>query len=55
MDKPFTSTRPQQPAAEPRHIDSKALLGSDGRVVIVHEGQQYLLRQTQAGKLILTK
>ncbi|WP_408626254.1 hemin uptake protein HemP [Dryocola clanedunensis] len=54
MDKPFTSTRPQ-PAAEPRHIDSKALLGSDGRVVIVHQGQQYLLRQTQAGKLILTK
>ncbi|WP_435948025.1 hemin uptake protein HemP [Dryocola sp. BD586] len=54
MDKPFTPAA-LQPKAEIRQIDSKALLGSDGRVVIVHEGQQYLLRQTQAGKLILTK
>lgn len=54
MDKPFTTARPQ-PLVEPRLIDSKTLLGADGRVVIVHEGQQYLLRQTQAGKLILTK
>ncbi|ATF93091.1 Hemin uptake protein [Cedecea neteri] len=54
MDKPFTPARPQ-PATEPRQVDSKTLLGVDGRVVIVHEGQQYLLRQTQAGKLILTK
>ncbi|RKQ38708.1 hemin uptake protein HemP [Enterobacter sp. R1(2018)] len=54
MDKSFTPAAPQ-PRAETRQIDSKALLGSDGRVVIVHEGQQYLLRQTQAGKLILTK
>ncbi|WMI92102.1 hemin uptake protein HemP [Escherichia coli] len=27
----------------------------DGRVVIDHDGQRYLLRQTQAGKLLLTK
>ncbi len=54
MDKLFTPVAPQ-PLAEPRQIDSKALLGSDGRVVIVHEGQRYLLSQTQAGKLILTK
>ncbi|WP_435953987.1 hemin uptake protein HemP [Dryocola sp. BD626] len=54
MDKPFTPAA-SQPLAEPRQIDSKLLLGPDGRVVIVHEGQQYLLRQTQAGKLILTK
>ncbi|WP_409515039.1 hemin uptake protein HemP [Atlantibacter sp.] len=39
----------------PRQIDSKTLLGSDGRIVIVHDGQHYLLRQTQAGKLLLTK
>ncbi|UYU33448.1 hemin uptake protein HemP [Siccibacter colletis] len=38
-----------------RAIDSKTLLGDEGRVVIVHDGQHYLLRQTQAGKLILTK
>lgn len=54
MDKPFTQAQPQ-PLVEPRQIDSKVLLGANGRVVIVHEGQQYLLRQTQAGKLILTK
>ncbi|WNN46254.1 MULTISPECIES: hemin uptake protein HemP [Winslowiella] len=38
-----------------RQVDSKLLLGSEGRVVILHQGQQYILRQTQAGKLILTK
>lgn len=38
-----------------RKIESKSLLGQDGQVVIVHAGQHYLLRQTQAGKLILTK
>ncbi|WP_435930102.1 hemin uptake protein HemP [Dryocola sp. BD613] len=54
MDKSFTPAAPQ-PLAAPRQIDSKALLGPEGRVVIVHEGQHYLLRQTQAGKLILTK
>lgn len=54
MEKNFTTTNPQS-AAVPRQIDSKLLLGPDGRVVIVHEGQQYQLRQTQAGKLILTK
>lgn len=42
-------------ATAPRQIDSKTLLGPDGRIVIVHDGQYYLLRQTQAGKLILTK
>ncbi|BDH46166.1 hemin uptake protein HemP [Salmonella enterica subsp. enterica serovar Choleraesuis] len=42
-------------ASAPRQVDSKLLLGAQGRVVILHEGQQYLLRQTQAGKLILTK
>lgn len=43
------------PEPEDRRIDSNVLLGSEGRVVIEHDGQQYLLRQTQAGKLILTK
>ncbi|MEW7311256.1 hemin uptake protein HemP [Buttiauxella gaviniae] len=54
MNKTFTATNTQS-AAIPRQIDSKQLLGPDGRVVIIHEGQQYQLRQTQAGKLILTK
>lgn len=38
-----------------RRIDSKTLLGDEGRVIIEHNGQRYLLRQTHAGKLILTK
>ena len=38
-----------------RRIDSKSLLGKEGREIIEHDGQHYLLRQTQAGKLILTK
>ncbi|KLP53423.1 hypothetical protein ABR39_22725 [Enterobacter genomosp. O] len=43
------------PAPTERRIDSKALLGDEGRVIIEHGGQRYLLRQTHAGKLILTK
>ncbi|WP_039058218.1 hemin uptake protein HemP [Enterobacter sp. Bisph1] len=38
-----------------RRIPSRTLLGDEGRVVIEHNGQHYLLRQTHAGKLILTK
>lgn len=44
-----------RPQNHDRRVNSEALLGEEGRVVIEHEGQQYLLRQTQAGKLILTK
>ena len=43
------------PASTERRIDSKILLGDAGRVIIEHDGQRYLLRQTHAGKLILTK
>jgi hemin uptake protein HemP len=43
------------PSATDRRIDSKTLLGDEGRVIIEHDGQHYLLRQTHAGKLILTK
>ena len=43
------------PEATDRRIDSKQLLGEEGRVIIEHHGQHYLLRQTHAGKLILTK
>jgi len=38
-----------------RRIQSEALLGPEGRVIIEHDGQHYLLRRTHAGKLILTK
>lgn len=47
-----TETPP--PAAE-RRITSQMLLGADGKVIIDHNGQEYLLRKTQAGKLLLTK
>ncbi|HDR2158675.1 TPA: hemin uptake protein HemP [Enterobacter cancerogenus] len=49
-----THTAPP-PTSGDRRIDSKTLLGDEGRVIIEHDGQQYLLRQTHAGKLILTK
>jgi len=38
-----------------RHIDSAALLGPRGEVLIVHQQQVYRLRVTSLGKLILTK
>jgi hemin uptake protein HemP len=49
-----TSPAPQ-PQPGDRRINSKSLLGTEGRVIIEHDGQHYLLRQTHAGKLILTK
>ncbi|AFH95686.1 TPA: hemin uptake protein HemP [Providencia stuartii] len=36
-------------------IDSHQLLGSEGKLAIQHRGEIYQLRQTRAGKLILTK
>jgi hemin uptake protein HemP len=35
--------------------DSQQLLSADGIAIITHQGQRYQLRQTKAGKLILTK
>ncbi|MCY4746496.1 hemin uptake protein HemP [Pelomonas sp. UHG3] len=44
------------PGAGPlRHIDSAALLGPGGEVLIHHQQQVYRLRVTSLGKLILTK
>ena len=43
------------PLPNDRRVDSKTLLGQEGRLIIEHAEQRYLLRQTQAGKLILTK
>ncbi|ELX8378687.1 hemin uptake protein HemP [Providencia vermicola] len=36
-------------------VDSLQLLGSEGKLTIQHHGEIYQLRQTRAGKLILTK
>ncbi len=37
------------PIPTDRKINSRTLLGAEGRVVIEHGGQRYLLRQTHAG------
>ncbi|HBU8851517.1 hemin uptake protein HemP [Citrobacter sedlakii] len=57
----FDSSHPKEresitPSHTPlRKISSQNLLGEDGKVIIDHNGQEYLLRKTQAGKLLLTK
>ncbi|AGJ85518.1 hypothetical protein ATN83_2201 [Raoultella ornithinolytica] len=59
MDNTATAEKTKDNAPYPiptdRKINSRTLLGAEGRVVIEHGGQRYLLRQTHAGKLILTK
>ncbi|CNE34482.1 hemin uptake protein [Yersinia rohdei] len=50
-----------EPAAEPLavskplSITSEQLLGEHSVAFIIHQGECYQLRQTKAGKLILTK
>ena len=46
--------RATPPAQTPVRIPSRALLGERKEIVIVHNGREYRLRQTQNGKLILT-
>jgi len=41
--------------ASTRQVNSEALLGDRGTLAIQHQGECYILRQTRAGKLILTK
>lgn len=59
MDSSATPTsrneKPDHINPDDRRITSQALLGEQRRVVIEHNGQRYLLRETHAGKLILTK
>jgi len=51
-----TPTRAAQPAPSPHiRIDSRELLQGSREVVIQHGDQEYRLRHTQNGKLILTK
>ena len=40
---------------EKKRIDLALWLGEDQEALILHEGQEYLLRITRNGKLILTK
>lgn len=50
----FPALNARQISARPR-LDSGKLFGGAREVVIEHAGQEYLLRVTSQGKLILTK
>jgi len=46
---------PKDPRSkDPQRVTSEALLGPQRELVIIHNGREYRLRQTQNGKLILT-
>jgi hemin uptake protein HemP len=58
MDNTATAEKTKDNAPYPVATDRRSTVGPvrrEGRVVIEHGGQRYLLRQTHAGKLILTK
>lgn len=61
MPDPVTPPRSAAPhvaapaAGAPRSVDSRALLGPGGQLLIRHQQQVYRLRVTALGKLILTK
>jgi hemin uptake protein HemP len=48
------STARREAPVAPIRIASGALLGERKEIVIVHNGREYRLRETQNGKLILT-
>jgi hemin uptake protein HemP len=48
------STQSATPQKLPARVSSKALLGTQGELLIAHNGREYRLRLTQNGKLILT-
>jgi hemin uptake protein HemP len=47
--------RTERPAAQPRRHRVSDLLQGDREVILEHSGQDYRLRITANGKLILTK
>lgn len=52
---PAAAAPNEHSANAPPSYDSAQLLGAEGIAFITHQGQRYQLRQTKAGKLILTK
>ncbi len=46
---------PREIPKPPRRISSDQLLQGERRVIIEHEGQDYILQRTRQGRLILTK
>jgi hemin uptake protein HemP len=51
----FPTARSPQVSTAPARLESATLFGGGREVVIIHQGQEYRLRITRAGKLILTK
>lgn len=56
-DDPDRRTDNQRSSGEDRlpTFDTSSLFGTKREVILVHKGEPYRLRQTQSGKLILTK
>ena len=46
---------PPQPVAKPRRLKVSELLAGGREAILEHSGQDYRLRITASGKLILTK
>lgn len=56
MESPTTTEKPRNDErSTPTRLSSRDLFGSQREVVIVHRGDEYRLRITSLGKLILTK
>jgi hemin uptake protein HemP len=51
---PRTEARARPPAAR-RRLHSDSLFAGGVEVIILHDGQEYRLRRTRNGKLILNK
>jgi hemin uptake protein HemP len=56
-DDPTPDDKPPRaaPASRPRRLKVSELLGGDREAILEHDGQDYRLRITANGKLILTK
>lgn len=48
-------SKPAAQASVKRRVYSEQLLGNSPELLILHQGEEYRLRRTRAGKLILTK
>lgn len=51
----FRKVKPDNDSGLPLRINSSAILNRDGKLIIDHNGEEYILRITRSGKLILTK
>jgi hemin uptake protein HemP len=55
-DDPSTpASKTSAPAGKPRRLKVSDLLGGEREAILEHDGQDYRLRITANGKLILTK